>query len=82
MSGAVFWATFFIVFWLIFFMTLPFGVRPPEHPEPGHMPSAPERPYLWAKALVALVLAYGATWGIDWIIAAGWFDVRPKEMPW
>ncbi len=82
MSTALFWSTFFIVWWLVFFMTLPFGVRPPEEPEPGTAPSAPERPHLLLKALVTTVIALAVTWGIDWVIRSGLIELRPREMPW
>jgi len=46
-----------IVWWLVFFTTLPFGVRPPDHVEPGHDVGAPENPRLWMKALISSVIA-------------------------
>ncbi len=48
---------FAITWWLVFFMALPFGVRPPDEPEPGHAPSAPERPRLAIKAAVTTAIA-------------------------
>ena len=48
---------FFIVWWLVFFMTLPFGVRPLDEPEPGHATSAPEKPRLWIKAAITTAIA-------------------------
>ena len=61
---------FVIAWWLIFFMTLPFGARPPEKPEEGHAASAPERPRLLLKAavttvLAALVTAASAAYGLE-----------------
>ena len=52
---------FFIVWWLVFFVTLPFGVHPPDHPEPGHAPSAPEKPRLWIKAAITTAIAVTIT---------------------
>ncbi len=48
---------FAITWWLVFFMALPFGVRPPDEPGPGHAPSAPERPRLAIKAAVTTAIA-------------------------
>ncbi len=48
---------FAITWWLVFFMALPFGVRPPDEPEPGHAPSAPERPRLAIKAAITTAIA-------------------------
>jgi hypothetical protein len=40
-----------VVWWIAFFMVLPWGVKVPDEPEPGHASSAPDRPMLWRKAL-------------------------------
>lgn len=74
--GAI--VTFTVVWWLFFFMALPFGAAPEEHPEPGHVESAPARPRLLLKALVTTVLAALATWGIAWVIDSGWVELRPR----
>jgi predicted secreted protein len=52
---------FVIVWWMIFFVTLPFGVRVPDETEAGHATSAPIRPRLAIKAAVTTVLATGLT---------------------
>lgn len=69
--------TFVIVWWLFFFMALPVGVQPEEHPEPGHVQSAPAKPRLWWKALAATVLAALATWGIAWFLRSGLITLQP-----
>jgi len=69
-SGVV---VYVILWWLVFFMTLPFGIRAPhevgEEVGEGHAPSAPIRPRLWLKAgittAVAAVLWFGAYWLIS-----------------
>ena len=43
---------FVIVWWVVIFMVLPWGARPPETPETGHAPSAPENPRLLRKVLI------------------------------
>jgi predicted secreted protein len=48
---------FIIIWWVVVFMVLPWGARPPENPEPGHAPSAPENPQMLKKALVTTALA-------------------------
>jgi predicted secreted protein len=57
---------FVILWWLVFFAVLPFGVRVPDQVEQGHATSAPSRPRLWLKAgvttLIAAVLWAGAYW--------------------
>jgi predicted secreted protein len=54
-------AIYFIVWWVVLFTVLPWGVRPPENPEPGTAPSAPENPRLWLKAGITTAIA-GLVW--------------------
>lgn len=61
-----------IIWWLVFFMSLPFGVRPPHEEgataEAGHEPGAPTRTLLGLKLIAATLIA-GALWGIVyWVI--------------
>jgi len=57
-----------ILWWLLLFMVLPWGARPPENPEPGHEQGAPERPLLLRKTLVTSVLAAVAWAGVYLLI--------------
>jgi predicted secreted protein len=52
-----------IIWWVVLFMVLPWGARPPEEPETGHEPGAPAKPMLGRKALATFVLA-----GIVWLL--------------
>ncbi len=52
---------FAVTWWLVFFMALPFGVRIPDEPEPGHAPSAPIRPRVALKAAITTAIAVGIT---------------------
>ncbi len=52
---------FTIVWWLVFFMALPFGVKVPDEPEPGHAPSAPDKPRVALKAAITTVIAVALT---------------------
>ena len=74
-SGAL--VTYVVTWWLVFFMALPFGAEPEASPQRGNAESAPARPRLLIKALVATVLAGLATWGIAWFLASGLVDLRP-----
>ncbi len=60
---------FFVVWWLVFFMTLPFGVRPPDEPEPGHATSAPEKPRLWIKVAITTAIAVVITGAVATAVA-------------
>jgi predicted secreted protein len=54
---------FAIIWWVVLLAVLPWGVRPPENPEPGHAPSAPERPMMGRKVLATTVIT-AVIWGI------------------
>jgi predicted secreted protein len=69
-------AIYAIVWWLVLFMVLPFGVRQVDDPEPGHEPGAPARPMLVIKAVVTSVIAAVVT-GVIWIVIANdWVNFR------
>jgi predicted secreted protein len=69
--------TYAVVWWLVFFMALPFGAQPESQPVPGNVESAPARPRLLLKAAVTTVLAGLITWGIAWIIDSDLIQLRP-----
>lgn len=48
---------FVIIWWTVIFAVLPFGVRVPERPEPGHATSAPIAPMLRRKLIVTTLIA-------------------------
>ncbi len=56
---------YIVLWWLVLFITLPFGVRAQENPQPGTVASAPEKPRLWLKAGLTTVVA-GLLWGLFW----------------
>jgi predicted secreted protein len=73
--GAV--VTYVCVWWVIFFMALPWGAAPPETPEPGHATSAPERPRMLLKVAVTTVLAGVVTYGVSLVVDSGLIALRP-----
>ena len=46
-SGLV---VFILLWWWVFLMSLPFGIKTPDEVESGHATSAPERPMLRAQS--------------------------------
>jgi predicted secreted protein len=69
---------FTIVWWVVFFAALPFGVRRPEahEMEPGQDPGAPHNPMLWRKVLATTaitIVLVGGSWLLD---NQGWVDFR------
>ena len=68
--------TYFIIWWLVLFMVLPWGNRPRDLPEPGHAPSAPANPRIWLKFAVTTgvsVILFLVAWGV---IETGWINFR------
>jgi predicted secreted protein len=73
-SGAV---VYLLMWWWVFLMSLPFGVRAETEPEAGHAPSAPARPMLWRKIAASTVIAGILTALINWIIKAQIISLGP-----
>jgi predicted secreted protein len=68
---------YLVVWWLVIFMVLPWGVKPPDNPEPGHATSAPDRPMLWRKVAITSVIT-AVVWGIIYLaIENSWVSFRP-----
>ena len=66
-----------IIWWLVLFMTLPFGVQVPDAPEEGHASSAPRNPMLWRKVLATTAIAT-VLWGFAyWLIESDLVSFRP-----
>ena len=53
-----------IIWFVVLFTVLPFGVRRPDHVEDGHDPGAPDKPMLWRKAAITTVIATAL-----WVVA-------------
>jgi predicted secreted protein len=65
-----------IIWWLVLFTVLPWGVRPPDDPEPGHALGAPERPMIGRKMLVTTAIAGGIFLAVYAVIESGLIDFR------
>ncbi len=67
---------YFVMWWIVLFAVLPWGVRPPDEPGEGHADSAPERPRLLLKFGVTTVIA-GVIWlGYYFVVASGMVSFR------
>ncbi|MFW5833411.1 MAG: DUF1467 family protein [Pseudomonadota bacterium] len=73
---------FAISWWLVLFMTLPFGADPPEQPEKGHAASAPEKPRIALKMAVATLAAVLLTGVFVYVVDQGWISLRPPRPEW
>ena len=76
MSGIEIAVLFFLLWWVVLFTTLPFGVRRAENPQPGIDTGAPENPRLVTKALVTTGIAGSLTALIYFLVDAGLLPVR------
>ena len=71
-SGLV---VFILLWWWVFLMSLPFGVKAPDEVESGHATSAPERPMLRRKVTVSTGIATVLFVIVYWIIETGFITL-------
>jgi predicted secreted protein len=76
MSVATGIMVYIVIWWIVLFTVLPWGAHPPEHPEPGHATSAPERPRLLLKFAVTTVIAAIVFAALYWFIDQGFVSFR------
>lgn len=62
---------FAVLWWLVFFILLPVGVRVPEEQEAGHASSAPSMPRIKQKMLWTTLIALVLTAACYMIFAIG-----------
>ena len=67
---------YLIVWWVVLFAVLPWGVRVPDKQEEGHASSAPSNPRLWLKAGVTTLIATAIWLGIYFLIRSDWISFR------
>ena len=78
-------AIYFVIWWLVLFTVLPFGVRTQEEEgevEPGSAPSAPARPRIAIRLLATSLIAalvFGAFYSA---FTSGWLDMVIPPLPW
>jgi predicted secreted protein len=72
---------FVVVWWLVFFMSLPIGARSyheaGENVDVGNAPSAPMRPRICMKAGISTLIAVVLTIGVYFLIDSGALSFRP-----
>ena len=67
---------YFLIWWVVIFAVLPWGVRVPDNPEPGHAPSAPVNPHMGLK-VIATTIVSAVVWVIVWyVLDSGWISLR------
>ena len=48
---------YIVIWWVVIFAVLPWGVRVPDQQDEGHASSAPSHPRLWLKGAITSVVA-------------------------
>ena len=71
-SGLV---VFILLWWWVFLMSLPFGIKTPDEVESGHATSAPERPMLRRKVTISTAIASLLFAIVYWIIDTGFISL-------
>ena len=66
---------FVSIWWIVFFMALPFSVRVPTNPVKGHADSAPINPRLGIKIIITSLISALITWGVIFLIEKGYFNI-------
>lgn len=69
-----------VIWWMVFFMTLPVGVRSHDESDdeivPGTHSSAPVTPAIWRKVLATTVIAL-VVWGFFYLaVSEDWLDIE------
>ncbi|MBM3558636.1 MAG: DUF1467 family protein [Alphaproteobacteria bacterium] len=62
---------FIVLWWLVFFAVLPWGIRRDDAPQTGNDPGAPAKPNLLRKAMVTTAIAAVLFCGVYVVIAGG-----------
>lgn len=73
-------AVFVVVWWLVLFITLPFGVQRTEESdlEPGQEPGAPAKPMMWRKIAVTTLITI-VLWVLFYYLSeTGLISFRPE----
>ncbi len=67
---------YLIIWWVVLLTVLPWGVKVPDNPEPGHATSAPQNPMMWRKVLITTLIS-AVLWGVAyWLIESDWLTLR------
>ncbi len=67
---------YFLIWWVVLFAVLPWGVQVPDKPEPGHAPSAPINPRMGLKVIATTVVSAFIWVAVWYVISSGWISLR------
>ena len=63
--------TYIMIWWVVFFAILPFGVRQAEISDPAHAVGAPANPRVLFKMLIASLISFLLWFGVDQLFRSG-----------
>lgn len=63
-------ATYVMIWWLVIFTVLPWGLRPAQEDDAGHGAGAPANPRLWLKAGITTAVATVIWLLVYWAVSA------------
>jgi len=72
-SGVV---LFVLIWWVVFFTTLPWGIRRAGDEDKGHDAGAPLKPRLWLKAAIGTGISVLLWVAAYWIVESGYLSLR------
>ena len=67
-----------VIWWVVIFAVLPFGIRPAEEGDIGHAAGAPANPRLWFKAGVTTFVAAVLWVGLFLLVKSDLVNFRPS----
>ena len=67
-----------MIWWVVLFTVLPWGVRVPDEHEPGHATSAPAKPMILRKFLITSVIATVLWVVVYYLIESDLISFRPE----
>ncbi len=67
-----------MIWWVVLFTVLPWGVKVPEQPEKGHADSAPERPMIGRKAAITSLISVVVWLVVFALVESGLISIRPE----
>ena len=76
MSWPIAIAAYVVIWWVVIFAVLPFGVRASEEGDLGHAAGAPANPRLGLKALVTTGIASVLWLLLYWAVTSGLMNFR------
>jgi predicted secreted protein len=65
-----------IIWWVVIFAVLPFGVKPTPEGDIGHAAGAPENPRLWLKAAITTAITTVIWLLVYWAISSNLVSFR------